>query len=86
MQTLRIDVCTNWPSPVRSRWRSAWTTAAAEMIPLPVSPYAVICQIGGVPWCVPPASYAVPARAWPIWSLPGSGVRGPSRSKPRVWQ
>ena len=61
-------------------------TAFADRMPLPVSPKPSIPQIGAVPWCVPPASYSVPVRAWPIWSLPGSDVRGPLRSKPRVWQ
>ena len=81
-----IEVSTSCPSPVRSRWYSAWMTAMADITPLPKSPSAAGCHVGGWSVAQAPISHHVPARAWPIWSLPGSAARGPDASKPRVWQ
>ena len=80
-----IDVSTNWPSPVRSRWYSACTIAIAERKPLPVSPSEMTGHSGVPSWSSPPSSQSGPASAAPVWSLPGRSSRS-LFSKPRVWQ
>ena len=72
-----IDVSTNWPSPVRSRWYSACTMAMADRNPLPVSPSDTTGQNGMPPWSRPPSSQSGPASAAPVWSLPGRCSRAP---------